>query len=75
MEFVFSEPEDVLQYDDGVVDEQSDTQCQTAQGHDIQIDIEQMKQDKGRDDGYGNRQSDIQRTANIVQEEEKDDEG
>ncbi len=67
--------EEGLQDDDGVVDEHADAQDQASQRHDVQLDVEEVHQHEGGDDGDGDDGADVDRVAVVLQKEEQDDEG
>ena len=65
---------DVFEHHDGVVDEQADAECESAQRNDVQVHIEQVHHKEGDADGDRNRYADGERQARIAKEQEKDHE-
>ena len=62
---------DVLGDHDRVVDQQPDTKCEAAEGHDVQRGPGLVHQEEGRDDRDRNRDPDDQRAAKVLEEEEQ----
>ena len=66
---------DVLQLDDGVVDQPPDAQGQAAQGEDVQRLVGEEEQHEGRDDGERNGDADDGGGAQVHQEDQDDQDG
>ena len=61
---------DVLQHDDGIVDQTADSQGQAPEGKGIQSKIVEVEEDKGADDRDGNGEGDDHRAAQVAQEDQ-----
>ena len=64
--------DDVLNHDDGIVDDQADSGRQATQGHQVETLAQQPQPDKSDRDGSGNDQPGDQRRAPVAQKEHHD---
>ena len=68
-------PGDVLQNDDGVVHQHAHGQCDTAEAHDVQGDVEGIHEHERGQHGDGDGRGDDQRAADVLQEQVQHDHG
>ncbi len=67
--------EDVLENDDGVVDQHPHSECQPAERHGVEREIVVVEQCEGGDDGHRNGDSDDKGAADVPEEDEQDEDG
>ncbi len=67
--------EDRLQNDDRVVDQHADTEGEAAERHDVERSTRAVHQEERGDDRDRNRDSDDQRAARVLEEEEEHQDG
>ncbi len=60
---------DVLQHDDGVIDQHAHTERQSAEGHDIQREPAEGHDDKGHHDRDGNGRADNKCAAHVAEKQ------
>jgi len=65
--------DDVLDDHDGIIDDQTDGGCETAEGHQVEALAGEFEEDEGDQYGDGNDEAGHERRAPVAQKDDDDD--
>ena len=65
----FPHAKNILEHNDGIIDQHANSQGQAAERHDIERSVTEIQQGKGRNDRNGNRRGDDDGATEITKKQ------